>query len=707
MTIWSLIIYFFKLFFFRGLLWRFLFEYGVEIYYTMIKYFLLILSLFSFYDIMAQHTLWEKFPDRFKSAFYNQSEPPGPPEDSKGNKWFLKDSKLYKVNEDTVIYDGFPEGRGKHAEFPDVGPDDAIAFKYAAGGKIYLGYWADNDLEFYFLHDENEFGANVQSEYIVQTNGNIWIDCYQESQFPGIRFDKISKEINPMGADDIIAQSLFYLAYCDNKSQFVIHSLGGKIYAYKDGDSLWRPVIEKQVWMDYSSNSYPQGKYVTDNFIFSTSESDRLYKLTEEGLKVYSVPDLESLGAGLNKSARLSDYGIVAYKNGFVIVGEDKVKTYLYSEFLNFTNVLNSGVYKQKNGQVILYFNDAAAIHYVLIKNETAEYLGSTNFYGKIYVEEGGNFYLFEGKVIGDFNEWTRSNYYSGVYKIKNGTDTTFYPLPEGQYDLTADNKYIWVDHQGPNSTGVSRLDYRKIVLYGNVFYDKNKNGVKEDSEYGVDQFALKLNPSGLLIFTDQNGDFNFSGEINSVYTLEIPEADLFDFTSVQLPFTFNTIEGNLIGISLKNPVAIITPELVVPRSRCSVKSISYLPVVNSGFADAEKIKITIKGNDLGKLSVDENSDAAEGNILEFEITDLKAKTSQKLSYFIEWASGEFTGKFAEFNLKLDVYKDNSVVSVIHDTISSEIRCSWDPNDMAVTPAGVEDLHYTKINSTLSYLYSF
>jgi uncharacterized repeat protein (TIGR01451 family) len=663
--------------------------------------------------LFAQVTAWEDalpdFPIRHHINDYTQHRK-FRPRDSSGNEWDVVNNKLCRINgQDTLFYNDSPityhanlisyaqsSSEAHNYRKVEIGPGNEIVFVVntaddanGTNRKSFLGVFSDGK---YTNYELTQMMGAVALIYV--TEKRVYMYDYRKM----IYFDFETKLLNKL---DLYETNDRYInGILTDDSTFLFGLDNDRLpYVIRDSDNKWNILMYSPV-IDYRNLS--DGTVVFVN----KSESGKIYTYGRNGLNELLLR--ENLGQFQRMVRSKDDDLYLIYEQGVVYKNDDKLYEYKFQDvradfaYVPYLILQDNGVellghFEEKRRMLSNFKSNLNLVRHFEFKQPTIN---------GFYKEQNGDEFVYFINVKDSVNTDRV------LYEVKNGTDTTRIILPEAntRYNyLLLSFDYIWISFRDKSGkTQVKRLARdRKGLIQGHIFYDGNKNGIYDSDESGVGNYPVVVKPSGLKIIPSESGEFLFTGDRDSIYTLEFPDADLFDYASVQFPYIFNNSATNLIGVTLKNPIAIINSAFVVPRSRCSVKSYAILPVVNAGFADAEKIRITIKGNDLAKLSLEENSSHAEGNILEFEITDLKVKASQNLSYFIEWASGEFTGKFAEFNLKLEVYKDNSVISVIQDTISSEIRCSWDPNDMAVTPAGVEDLHYTKMNSTLSYLVRF
>ncbi len=264
--------------------------------------------------------------------------------------------------------------------------------------------------------------------------------------------------------------------------------------------------------------------------------------------------------------------------------------------------------------------------------------------------------------------------------------------------NIRVDKEYLWIGSSLGDANSifkVARLRHDAYYVRGNVFYDSNKDGYKSSSEIVYPKVKLIAQPSGLLLTPDSDGNYAFKGEQGKSYTIDV--VDSIRFSSIIKNSFYNTI-----GVKLKDEKPEVNTSFWLPRARCFTKIPASFYLQNTGVVPVEKVVIRLVPN---KMKLMQN-----GNLVDtatFTYQNLGVHQSASLSYNIEWPEAELTGQTATLKTITDLYVGGVVASRKIDSVQTIIRCSYDPNDKSVTPAGISDKLYTLKTSTLQYQIRF
>jgi uncharacterized repeat protein (TIGR01451 family) len=191
-------------------------------------------------------------------------------------------------------------------------------------------------------------------------------------------------------------------------------------------------------------------------------------------------------------------------------------------------------------------------------------FLQSGSASGNIY---SINLYLGGTFAINLFDYWFTS---SGTNVINSNTVTTELSIPSnapvGVYSLsvvTGDVMFPWMNqftYTLPNAFTVGPVDG---YITGTVYFDLNKNGVKDVGEPGIINRSVKLLPLGLVIPTDANGDYTFAVANGSyqVAILNNTSDFLFSTGNDTIPVTINNSNSPGNNFGLKQALVSITPD--------------------------------------------------------------------------------------------------------------------------------------------------
>ncbi|MBO9699779.1 MAG: T9SS type A sorting domain-containing protein [Sporocytophaga sp.] len=360
------------------------------------------------------------------------------------------------------------------------------------------------------------------------------------------------------------------------------------------------------------------------------------------------------------------------------------------------------------NGTLILKYTTATStesIYFSLTKDELKfEETRSSSLYSFLYKKT-------EGQKLYHYIEFDQTKSMPVSVVVINDDDTIHITLPNPLQNLNGiagDSNYIWLrSTTGKDSIfTIWRMRRDQNIIKGIIYYDTNKNGIQDAYEFGVSKYPLKIYPSGITVFPDRNGNFSFAGSVGERYTMEIPAQSEFDYISTTLPYTFQNSGENKIGITVANPISEICTNFFTPWPRCETIGTGSIRVENTGFKGIELIRLTLIGDPLTEInSLDAISKKSDALI--FQISELLPLDLKLIPFEIHFPGGDKVGEILNFKLITEIYSNESVVSTTYDNINSIVRCSFDPNDKSVTPAGVGEDHLTENNSPLSYMIRF
>lgn len=464
------------------------------------------------------------------------------------------------------------------------------------------------------------------------------------------------------------------------------------------------------------------GKILPDNLIknFGYSDSTKsLYMVGNNKIYIHQNKLLQTLDVPVNDLGNFSDFKeinkdqcIIGFQYGFVLISHGQI---FLERFTSYTS--SSPMYFHINPYVkssyldngILMFgfsNKSEGIHFSFHNNEL-KFEGKKQplYYSFLYKTlKGASYYAYVPTPQGN-------NPAINLSIIENNLDTTTLTLPEeikDVYSIAIDSNYVWIYNAGePSSSNkVWRINRNQYFVKGNLFYDYNKNGIKDGDEVGINNFPLIIKPLGLRLYPDKAGNFAFAGLPGATYTLEIPAANLFNYTSKVLPYTFSETEKNAIGVTLANPKPEVRTNFYIPWPRCGATSGVKLQIENIGFEPIEKVKLILISDPLAEITSSESIEEKTDTII-FEANNLTSQISKNFSYDLTFPDAEKVGEVLNFKLITQLYANDEIVSTSIDSLSTIVRCSFDPNDKSVTPIGNGEQQLTLRYSTLDYLIRF
>lgn len=460
------------------------------------------------------------------------------------------------------------------------------------------------------------------------------------------------------------------------------------------------------LWSFHSDGSYQKRlpNTIVSNYNFDAESNTMticsksgIYELNGKNDKAIVIPSSASLLnsssiSSLSKKQGNFKLDIVLTKKGFNVRDGSNSSSYLFASNkligadslqMDRTTLVNL----QKDSTLVIgYKNNSNNIFLFTYKNGVAKFHKRYNnlpgFYGDslaFYVDKKETYLYF----ITD----------SHINQIRDDSTLTTIYNPHGPkyiniYRITADKDYFWIEN-----SKLARLRHDAYFVQGKVFYDANKNGYKDNSEFGYSKIKLIAQPSGLQLTPDYDGNFAFKGEFGKSYKIDVADSTRFSWISKDI-YT--------IGVKLKDEKPEVNASFWLPRARCFTKLPASFYLQNTGVVPVEKVVIRLVPNKMKLLQNSTLVDTAT-----FTYQNLGVHQSASLAYDIEWPEAELTGQTATLKTITDLYVNGVVASRKIDSVQTIIRCSYDPNDKSVTPAGVGDQFYTLKTGALQYQIRF
>lgn len=662
------------------------------------KIFFFLISLIPFLS-NAQMNTWERFHGaEIKHPFKNFIEP-DPYIDNLGNKWVLNiqnQKSLWKINgTDTTKFENFPDANFSLGSLLN---GTAILHGYSGSAEKgyinYLGYCDGTTLKFYSESVMRDVLTSASTFIgVSRTNNYIWIRKPDRL----IRFDKVNtfkeytlKEHLTEGNIGQIISGDDYLIFFINKVPFI----------YRDAEDVWEKLLPDDPLTGYV--------LTTSNAVYMIgTENSYRFMLNSGSLETSDFGPTPDLGILSSIDEFNKDFFAYSYTRGLVVTYKGQVSIHKFTDYvdgdaLDYYNEYDYWSKTLDNGISMLTVsggdeNRSEELHFSF-------HNGVVNFEGKTGINNSFIYKELNGDKSYYYNTYVKQGE-SYVSIVKNEQDTTKVRLPEdfkGSVVL-ADSSYLYVAGEYPY---IWRMNRNQYFMKGILFYDSNRNGIKDAGEEGVNKYAMEIKPAGIKVFPDRNGFFSFAAEPGEQYILDIPADSLFDYGSKEFPYTLSGSETNMIGFTVRDFKPEIKTNFYLPWPRCSTTAGAKLKIENSGILSIEKIRLTLIGAPLAEITSAEAVEAKTDTLI-FELENFKSYDDKTLSYDITFPDFNSVNAILTFKLFAEIYAAGSVVITNKDSLSTEVRCAVDPNDKAVTPIGLGDNHLTLFNTPLDYLIRF
>jgi len=306
-----------------------------------------------------------------------------------------------------------------------------------------------------------------------------------------------------------------------------------------------------------------------------------------------------------------------------------------------------------------------------------------------------------------------------GPFNLVVGTNVgltldAFNRINVSDLDGDADPDFVCGTYKTNNHTLILENFFRGSFQFnGYVFYDKNQNGIKDSSDYGLNSVPVTIQPSPLTSYADHNGYYFFATDTGaSVISHSLSTS--WQLTTDSLIFnraltgSIPVISGLDFGYYPSVFQTELSPEITGGFPRCNSSVNYWLNWKNNGTTEPNgKIHLELDQN-INFLSANITPDSIIGQNIYWHYDSLKFFGVEQVNIQVQMPSVTFIGDTLSSYLtvhEIDGF-GNSIYQVV-DTLKQILVCSYDPNDKAVDPLGYYKEHFISDNQKLEYLIRF
>lgn len=287
----------------------------------------------------------------------------------------------------------------------------------------------------------------------------------------------------------------------------------------------------------------------------------------------------------------------------------------------------------------------------------------------------------------------------SGVASSPSGFVTVGREVYFTIYNPTTTLRELWV------ITGESNR-----IFEGRVYHDLNKNKILDSDEFPIASSRVILSPTNQIAFTNEEGKFAFLVDTDGNYSITADLDSSFILTTdsityhasrpgdSQRKFDF----GLLFTDTLEHNMNI---HVRAGRFRCNTETFMKLHVTNEG-KSASYMEITASPNiDIGLNAVSIEPDAGTlGGTLQYFFDNFQPLEQFELKMDITIPGVEVgIGEPLSNQFKLQVFEGNTPVYTYYYIYQQILFCSYDPNDKAVSPAGIVPMSQEYLDYTIRF----
>ncbi len=251
-----------------------------------------------------------------------------------------------------------------------------------------------------------------------------------------------------------------------------------------------------------------------------------------------------------------------------------------------------------------------------------------------------------------------------------------------------------------------------EFIISGIVFYDENGNGSQDENEYGLSDQEVSIQQQGLLLFTDDQGNYTFTaGEGQFIIEVEIPDVFPFPTSDNSILISTNDLESTTVNFGLTNDV----PNYEV--------EVNFFPDGNTFLCNTD-FEYNIYFQNLGNIAIsgvleieyDElfqsyeeitPIDSVNGNKVYMSFENLLPGHSLLYDIDLITPTVDFIGEYVTSTARVYGYYEGEQVAFGEDSIHMEITCAYDPNDKQAYPLGYTDEHWLLPETGQEFLVRF
>ena len=287
--------------------------------------------------------------------------------------------------------------------------------------------------------------------------------------------------------------------------------------------------------------------------------------------------------------------------------------------------------------------------------------------------------------------------------------DYTVQVFPEGYWELSSDSDTIQLTFPG-SAAGGNDFGYRTNNITGTIYYDENENKLQDASEYGLGNQKVLLLPDSIVTVTDINGNYSFN-VLDGDYTVQVFPEGYWELSSdsdtIQLTFPGSVAGGNDFGYKTSSSAFGITSSLSSAATRCGFTVPFWLSYQNTGVGRADGRVKFLPDATTTFSSASITPTVIDNDTLIWDFSDLRPNERRYIKLYYTMPGVSALGDTVRFIHLAEVIRAGNVVASSIDTLVSEIRCAYDPNDKTATPFGILDQNYTLKDEPISYRIRF
>jgi len=280
---------------------------------------------------------------------------------------------------------------------------------------------------------------------------------------------------------------------------------------------------------------------------------------------------------------------------------------------------------------------------------------------------------------------------------------------------LTIPGKTYEIENNKTGCNDAEEIECFDLSIGGYTFYDTNANGIQDENEFGISNQSVLLTPDGHNSLTDINGLYYLFPPMDGNYEIEWQEDPRWTLSSDSSAYNVEIINGEIpeelfsFGLTPNFSEESATVSIASQQTRCNELAILKITYQNTGtFVMSGELVFNFDENSSYVFAdqIPDNIDNTN-QIITWNIDNLYPQESREITLILEMPSEIFTGTFLDFSGQLILGQNGNTTELAITNYSSEVRCSYDPNDKLVNPIGQGTENLTTPDTTLNYTVRF
>ncbi len=418
--------------------------------------------------------------------------------------------------------------------------------------------------------------------------------------------------------------------------------------------------------------------------------------LNESLVGIPTFDELESVGEEIEISHNPTIESIISFNglnvlNSHLVVEENAALTNLNA----FQNVINAESYIGLHNNNVLATINASFANVISI-TEHLDIRGNANLI--------------------DISSLTNIAHIGNFLRIKNNHSLEDCCFVQCWIDAVEGASFILNNASSCNSlediatTCPSNFDCDRSYIDALSFYDMNENGVRDAGEYGLNLESVVVEPTPIYGTNSSEGVKTFTVD-NGSYLVKWANHPYWQPTG-NTTYLVNTTNGTTqersFGLTPTTQFANVKGNLTSAKTRCSTHVSYWLTYENIGTTSANGLVEYTPHNLVELVSVAPAPDYIEDGTLYWNYENLLPTYSREILLTFQMPSSDYMG--TDLYSEGFVYTHDDAGEVLEQnkfTHSSQLKCSYDPNDKLVTPEGVGNERYTAFGENFEYTIRF